>query len=107
MGDSFTEWAEIRFIEPITEDFKNFDDRDNAEFLSQDGQLRYELAIQLENYKIRSNNMNNMNLYFTQEGTVHEPELFESVIKGYHIDTSDFVINTAHEEVVWAGHYNR
>lgn len=107
MGDTSTEWAEVRFISPITEDFQNFDDRDKAEFLSQEGQLRYELAVEFEHYKVRSTNMNNFNLYFSQKGTVHEPELFEAVVKGYHIDTSDFVINTAHNEQYWTGHYNR
>ena len=29
-----------------------------------------------------------------KEGTVHNPEVFEMVLKGYNIDTSDFVINT-------------
>lgn len=29
-----------------------------------------------------------------KEGTVHQPEVFEQVLKGYNIDTSDFVINT-------------
>lgn len=33
-----------------------------------------------------------------EKGIVHEPEIFEAVIKGYHIDTKDFVINTAHNE---------
>ena len=31
-----------------------------------------------------------------KEGTVHNPEVFEMVAKGYNIDTSDFVINTEH-----------
>jgi hypothetical protein len=31
-----------------------------------------------------------------KEGTVHQPEVFEMVLKGYNIDTSDFVINTDH-----------
>jgi len=30
-----------------------------------------------------------------KEGIVHQPEIFEQVVKGYNIDTSDFVINTA------------
>lgn len=107
MGDTFTEWAEIQFVNPITEDFRNFDDRDNAEFLTQEGQLKYELAVEFDHYKMKSTNMNDFNLYFTQKGTVHEPELFEAVIKGYHIDTRDFVINTANEELHWEGHYNR
>ena len=29
-----------------------------------------------------------------KEGTVHQPEVFDMVVKGYNIDTSDFVINT-------------
>ena len=33
-------------------------------------------------------------LAFMREGKVHEPEVFEMVLKGYNIDTSDFVINT-------------
>jgi len=35
-------------------------------------------------------------IYFMKEGTVHQPEVFEMVMKGYNIDTSDFVINTEH-----------
>jgi hypothetical protein len=31
---------------------------------------------------------------FMKEGTVHQPEIFEMVLKGYNIDTSDFTINT-------------
>lgn len=31
-----------------------------------------------------------------KEGTVHQPEVFEMVMKGYNIDTSDFSINTDH-----------
>jgi len=34
-------------------------------------------------------------IYFMKEGTVHQPEVFEMVMKGYNIDTSDFEINTA------------
>lgn len=33
---------------------------------------------------------------FMKEGIVHHPEVFEAVTKGYSIDTTDFVINTAH-----------
>lgn len=31
-----------------------------------------------------------------KQGTVHHPELFEAITKGYNVDTSDYVINTAH-----------
>ena len=51
--------------------------------------------------------MNDLNLFFTEKGIVHEPELFEAVIKGNHIDTTDFSINTAHNELHYQGHYNR
>jgi hypothetical protein len=30
-----------------------------------------------------------------KNGTVHHPELFEAALKGFNIDTSDFVINTS------------
>jgi hypothetical protein len=29
-----------------------------------------------------------------KEGTVHQPEIFDMVMKGYNIDTTDFSINT-------------
>jgi len=29
-----------------------------------------------------------------KQGTVHAPELFEVVARGYNVDTSDFEINT-------------
>lgn len=35
-----------------------------------------------------------------KEGTVHEPEILEQVVKGYNIDTTDFVINTE-DNVRW------
>lgn len=75
--------------------------------MSWEGQLKYELAIEIEHYKMKSMNMNNINLFFTEKGTVHEPELFEAVIKGFHIDTSNFVINTSHDNIYLEGHYNR
>jgi hypothetical protein len=31
-----------------------------------------------------------------KEGTVHEPEVLEMVLKGYNIDTTDFTVNTDH-----------
>ena len=41
-----------------------------------------------------------------KEGTVHHPELFEAIVKGYNIDTSNFVINTAHNLRVREGDHN-
>jgi hypothetical protein len=41
-----------------------------------------------------------------REGIVHHPELFEAVLKGYTVDTSDFVINTADNIRSREGNYN-
>ncbi len=41
-----------------------------------------------------------------KEGVVHHPELFEAVVKGYNIDTNDFVINTANNVRAREGSYN-
>lgn len=105
-GDTFTEWCEVQYVKPIAENFLEFDDRDNAQFLNQEGQLNYKLAIELENYKVKSRNVQNQNLYFVEDGIVHEPEVFEAVMKGYHVDTSNFTINTADNERALEPHYN-
>lgn len=36
-GDSYTNWVEVRHFHPLTEDFKEFDDRDEADFLNETG----------------------------------------------------------------------
>ncbi len=41
-----------------------------------------------------------------KEGIVHEPELFEAVVKGYNVDTSNYVINTAHNIRAGEGNHN-
>lgn len=74
----------------------NFDHRDNAEFLSEEGQLKYELTCQMDHYREQGNLTQDVIIHFMNEGVVHHPELFEAVIKGYKIDTTDFVINTSH-----------
>lgn len=43
---------------------------------------------------------------FMKEGTVHHPELFEAIVKGYNIDTSDYTINTAHNLRAREGNHN-
>jgi len=44
--------------------------------------------------------------WFMKEGVIHHPELFEAVCKGYNVDTSDFVINTAHNMRAREGNHN-
>lgn len=95
-GDQITTWAETRFFHPLTKDNNHFDDRDNAEFLTEEGQLKYELTVQAEHFTEKGCTQQDQLLTFMTEGVIHHPELFEAAMKGYNIDTSDFEINTAH-----------
>ncbi len=54
----------------------------------------------MENFNYYGYNHNDEVIYFMKEGIVHEPELFENVMRGYNIDTSDFEINTE-DNVRW------
>lgn len=83
----------------LSQDKKRFDD-DNAELLDQEGKLRYEVGIQCDHINISISNTNNEVVYLMKEGTVHEPEILDQVVKGYNIDTTDFVINTE-DNVRW------
>ena len=105
-GDTFTNWVEIRHAHPLSEDFKEFDDRDEAAFLDTTGQLKYELGVELEHFKQWSVNDQDVDIFFQKEGVVHHPELFEAAMKGYHIDTTDYLINTAHNARAREPHYN-
>jgi hypothetical protein len=95
-GDRNFAWVENYNFHPLTEDQNNFDDRDGADFMADEGQLKYDLACQLDDFTEYSVNQQDIVIYFLKQGTVHHPELFEAITKGYNVDTSDFVINTAH-----------
>ena len=105
-GDNIVAWAENKFFHPLTEDVQNFDDRDNADFLDEEGQLKYELTCQLEHFREMGVTEQDRLFYFMPQGVVHDPELFEAVVKGFHIDTSDFSINTAHNLRAYEPHHN-
>ena len=77
----------------LTQDHKSFED-DKADFLTPEGKLKYEVGIQCDNIHITISNTNDEVVYLMKEGVVHEPELLEQAVKGYNIDTTDFVINT-------------
>jgi hypothetical protein len=49
-GDRNTAWTEIYNFHPLTQDMQRFDDRDNADFLNEKGQLKHELATQLDDF---------------------------------------------------------
>lgn len=50
----------------------------------------------MDNYVEQAITQQDEVIEFMKEGTVHNPEVFEMVLKGYNIDTSDFTINTDH-----------
>lgn len=47
-NERFTYWFETSLVRPLTEDKMRFDHRDNADFLTEEGQLRYDLNIEVE-----------------------------------------------------------
>ena len=97
MGDKFYNWAHICEARLLTEDYEDFADPvEEEQFMKKGGQLKYELQVQLDNYVDHAITVQDEIIYFMKEGTVHQPEVFEMVMKGYNIDTSDFEINTAH-----------
>jgi hypothetical protein len=49
-GDRNVSWVETFQSQPLTQDFKNFDDKDNANFLTTEGQLNYDLGVQYHHY---------------------------------------------------------
>jgi len=95
-GDRMFSWVENYNFHPLTEDQSNFDDRDKADMLTEEGQLKYDFATQLDDFTEYGVNQQDIVIYFLKNGIVHHPEMFEAVVKGYNIDTSDFVINTGH-----------
>lgn len=44
-GDRLTYWIENYMAKPLTEDKLRFDDRDEADFLTEEGQLKYNLSV--------------------------------------------------------------
>ena len=98
MGDKYRSWININEMHVLTENYMEFADKDKTEFLSKEGNLKYELGVQCEYFRDKMITVNDEIIYFMKEGTVHQPEIFEMVMRGYNIDTSDFVINTANNE---------
>ena len=95
MGDRHYSWANINECNLLTEDYEDFADPvEEEQFLKKSGQLKYEVQVQLDNYTEHAIIQQDEIIYFMKEGTVHQPEVFEQVLKGYNIDTSDFTINT-------------
>ncbi len=51
-------WIENRFCKPLTQDRLHFDDRDEAEFLNEEGQLPHKLWVELDEFKVWGVNTN-------------------------------------------------
>jgi len=97
MGDRFFSWGHICEFRLLTEDYEDFANPvEDEDFLNKQGQLKYEVQVQLDNYVDHKVIVQDEIIYFMKEGTVNQPEIFEMVLKGYNIDTSDFVVNTEH-----------
>ena len=105
-GDRRTCWVETRMFHPLTADDKYFEDRDNGEFLTEEGQLKHTLTCQLDHFTEQGVTQQDELLTFIKDGVIHHPELFEAAVKGYNIDTTDFVINTSHNTRALEGHEN-
>jgi len=41
-------WIETQMLRPLTADRMRFDDRDEADFLNEEGQLRHDLSVEAE-----------------------------------------------------------
>jgi hypothetical protein len=97
MGDRHYSWANINEIHLLTEDGEDFAiPPEEEEFLTKAGQPKYEVMVQLDNYVDHALTHQDEIISFMKEGIVHQPEVFEMVLKGYNIDTSDYTINTDH-----------
>ena len=97
MGDQWYSWITIAEMHLLTEDREDFAiPAEEENFLKKNGQLKYEAAVEVEHYMDHAITVQDETLYFMKEGTVHQPEIFERVLMGFNIDTSDFTINTAH-----------
>jgi len=93
-GEEHNTWMTISESSLLSKCHKRFVDDDNEPILTDVGQLMHEVALQLQYFMYFGYYHNNENIYFMKEGTVHQPELFESVLRGYNIDTTDYEINT-------------
>eukprot|EP00178_Gracilaria_changii_P012889 TRINITY_DN36302_c0_g1_i1.p1 TRINITY_DN36302_c0_g1~~TRINITY_DN36302_c0_g1_i1.p1 ORF type:complete len:136 (+),score=6.38 TRINITY_DN36302_c0_g1_i1:280-687(+) len=66
-------WIENQFLRPLTADRLRFDDRDEADFLNEEGQLRHDLSVEAEEFKVFGVNMNDEQIHFKKTGIVHHP----------------------------------
>jgi hypothetical protein len=93
-GVHWNSWVTIKEFHLLSQDHKLFADSESYEFMTDEGQLRHEVGLQIDFFTYFNTPQHDDVVFFMKEGTVNEPELFEQTMRGYNIDTSDFVINT-------------
>lgn len=91
-GEQHNSWITITDLHLLNKEQKRYDD--SYDFLNKKGQLQHEVAVELDFFFYWGTPLNNEVIYFMKEGTVHQPEVFEQVLKGYNIDDTDYEINT-------------
>ena len=57
-AERLTYWLETKVTKPLTEDKMHFADKDDADFLTEEGQLRYDLTVETEDFKFFGVNTN-------------------------------------------------
>lgn len=72
MGDKFYSWITINEMHLLTEDGEDFaTPAEEEQMLKRNGQLKYEVMVQLENYMEHAVTIQDETIYFMKEGTVH------------------------------------
>lgn len=54
----FVYWLETRVVRPLTKDNLHFEDRDDGDFLTEEGQLKHDLTVETEDFKYFGVNTN-------------------------------------------------
>lgn len=85
-------WLTITDLHLLNKEHNRFDDE--YHFLNEEGQLQHEVAVECDYFSYGGVPHNNETIYFLKQGTVHAPEIFENIIRGYNIDDTDYEINT-------------
>ena len=91
-GERITTWLTISDLHLLSQDMKRY--QKEYGFLTKEGQMKHDVGAELDYFLYHGYPQNNDVIYFMKEGIVHEPEIFESVLNGYNIDTTDYEINT-------------
>lgn len=99
-GIRWRTWVFIDELNLLTPGFKELETEKglNAQLLNDNGQLQCETHVQVDNFIDVGRNMENQVLKMCKEGTVHQPEILDAVLKAFEVDTSDFRVNTLHIE---------